>query len=560
MSVKSRRDRVDELCRRILATGDRYADALLVVEDSEGRELMRVGGRWDRLARCYVDADAAELAPRVVQLEASQDEAGAGLAAWLESSRRGVVDPKRAIVMLLGGARGSGKTWFVALAIVLIALEWPDEWQYSVNLSTGQRREIIEGVEEIGGLAVIADRSDDMRDPWLRFVTGARVAFISARNPKRLREAKLNIRAVHINEAQDQEEAVYVNAVSATRNVDGLTVIATNRPQHEGGDWVSLAATGIEAGEIVGAFYLMDPRKNRAVSRNALDKRAAAIRVVSAEAAAADTDPDAPMLLAGTTAYPGFKPLPADRGGHIGDPPAPPDVGRPLWQDVTEEITGKQFDGVGFPYICGVDFQRQPGIIGCIAKIYRSELGALILHVLETIGVRGVEPDFSQALMASGYRPAEGMDGPTILLVGDATGARQNAEHKFAQPPSFTALRSDGWKIVPPMRHWKRGTPWNPLVQNSRAQMHALFERHQILLSPKCREPSSGFPSLVEAFRRGKVTTKGKLVEKGSFQHGPDGVRYLAWWCLPRPTPPRPDASFDRESFDAVAGVKIVSS
>src|SRR4051812_19294900 len=122
MSMLSRDDRLRRLERALLATGDRYCDALLAVEDSEGREIIRVGGRWDRLARAY-DADAAaELVPRVVRLEASQDDAGRGLAAWLESSRRGEPDPLRAIVMLLGGARGSGKTWFISLAIVVIGL------------------------------------------------------------------------------------------------------------------------------------------------------------------------------------------------------------------------------------------------------------------------------------------------------------------------------------------------------------------------------------------------------------------------------------------------------
>jgi hypothetical protein len=84
------------------------------------------------------------------------------------------------------------------------------------------------------------------------------------------------------------------------------------------------------------------------------------------------------------------------------------------------------------------------------------------------------------------------------------------------------------------MKHWKRGTPWNPLVKDSRAQMHALFEAKQILLSPKCSEPSDGFPSLVESFRRAKIGPRGGLLEKGQFQHGPDGVRYLAWKFLPR--------------------------
>jgi len=546
MPALSRRERVARLQRQLLSP-ERWIDARLVVEDHTGAELFRVGGAWDCRARAYVER---ECAAKTVRLKESQTEAGQGFARWLESSRRGVVDPQRAIVMLLGGARGSGKTWFVGLAIVCIGLEWPDEWQYNVNLSTGQRREVIEAIEEVSRPDWIADRSDDLRDPWLRFVTGSTLAFVSSRNPKRLREAKLRIRAVHINEGQDQDEAVYVNAVSATRNVDGLVVVATNRPQNESGDWVSLAATGIEGGEIVGQFYLLDPRKNDAVSRVALDKRAAAIRVVSPEAAAADTDPDAPMRLATKTAYPAFRPLPVERGGHIGDVP---DVG---WTDITVQITGALIgSGLGYPYICGVDFQREPGVIGAICKIYRFD-GRLVLAVLDQIGVRGVEPDFSQALYAAGYRPSHGADKPPILLVGDGTGGRQNANHNFAQPTSFVAMQSDGWKIIGPDVHWKHGIPWNPGVRESRAQMHTLLEQRQILISRKCKEPSEGFPSLVDSFRRAPIGPKGGLVEKGNFQHGPDGVRYVAWRFLPRPEPKKVQG-MDVATFDALREIRI---
>jgi hypothetical protein len=550
MPHKSLREIRKEL-RRLHST-DRYVDALLVVESHVGEELFRVGGRWDNLARRYVAGDCK---PLVIKLKESQLEVARAFSRWLTSSRHGAVDALRIILLILAGARGSGKTWFVGLMIVAIGLEWRDEWQYSVNLSTGQRREIIEAITECSRPDWIADRSDDLRDPWLKFVTGSTVAFVSARNPRRLREAKLRIRAVHINEAQDQEEEVYVNAISATRNVDGLTTLATNRPQHEGGDWVSVAASGVEAGEIVGELYLLDPRKNNAVSKVALEKRANAIRVVNAEAAAADTDPDAPMLISGKLVYPAFSPLPFDKGGHVGEPPQ---LG---WTDVTIEATAAVLGGgVGFPFLCGVDFQRVPGVIGDLAKLYRTPERKIVLYVFDQVGVRGVELAFSQALYAAGYRPTHGMGGAPVLLIGDGTGDRQNANHNWAQPTSFSALQSDGWKIIGPDRHWKHGIPWNPPVRLSRTQMHMLLEAHQILIAPKCKEPVEGFPSLVESFRRAPASPKGGLVEKGNFQHGCDPVRYLAWRFLPRPTAPKAEPTFDKETFETLAAIKLLSS
>lgn len=534
-----------------LTSSKRFVDALLVVEDHEGKELLRVGGRWDRTFSRWVK-DAPDVKPHAIRLKESQQEAGRGLAGWLESSRLGEVDAKRAIVMLLGGARGSGKTWFVGLAIVVIGIEWCNEWQYSVNLSTGQRREVIEAIEEVALPDWILGRSDDLRDPWLQFLTGSTVAFTSARNPKRLREAKLRIRAVHINEGQDQPEEVYINAVSATRNVDGLTTIATNRPRNESGDWVSLAATGIEGGDIVGLYYLLDPRKNNAVSKVALDKRAAAIRAVNADAAAADTDPDAPMTLSVSLVYPGFRPLPVEKKGHIGDPPA---IG---WRDVTRDVTAAELEsGFGFDWVCGVDFQKHPGVTGQIGKFYRDEHGALVLYIARTLAVRGVEADFSQALYAAQYTTTPGAGINTVMLIGDATGARQNSEHKWERSPSFTALKGDGWMILPPMVHWRTGVEWNPVVGDSRNQMHFLFERHRILISPACKVPQEGFPSLVDSLRRAPVGPKGGLVERGGFQHNPDGVRYLAWRFMPRPKPVAPQGGLDMDSFNALRGAKL---
>jgi hypothetical protein len=550
MPATSRRERIARLRRKLLSA-DRWVDALLVVQDHEGAELLRVGGRWDRVGRRW-DREAQDVQPLVIRLKESQQEAGRGLARWFESSRRGVVDPLRAIVLLLGGARGSGKTWFVGLAIVLIGLEWPNEWQYSVNLSTGQRREVVEAIEEVSRQEWIAERSEDLRDPWLQFLTGSTVAFTSARNPKRLREAKLRIRAVHINEGQDQSEEVYINAVSATRNVDGLVTIATNRPRNEAGDWVSLTATSIEGGEVVGLYYLLDPRKNNAVSKVALDKRAAAIRAVNADAAAADTDPDAPMTLSVSLVYPGFRPLPVEKKGHVGDPPS---IG---WRDVTRDVTAAELEsGFGYDWVCGVDFQKHPGVTGQIGKLYRDERGKLVLYIARTLAVRGVEADFSQALYAAQYTTTPGAGGNTVMLIGDATGARQNAEHKWERSPSFTALKADGWMILPPMVHWRTGVEWNPVVGDSRNQMHFLFERHQILISPACKVPQEGFPSLVDSLRRAPVGPKGGLVDRGGFQHNPDGVRYLAWRFMPRPKPVAPQGGLDMDSYNALRGVKL---
>lgn len=553
MPATSRRERIAKLRRQLLSP-ERWVDALLVVEDHNGVELFRAGGCWDTQAKRYVDRPCK---PHVIRLQESQcvdgetlkpPGLGHGFAEWLEKARRG---EKRARSIIGGGNRGSGKTWFLAgVALVAMALEYPGDWQFGINITAKQKRECLEAIREVARPEWIAGDVADFRDPRTVFITGNTVSWLSAQNPRAIRQAGLRIRYVLINEGQDQPEAVSVNAIAAIRNTGGLVGIATNPPQVERSDWIASWWTGIEAGELNGKRFLLNNKLNRAIDQDALGDIAAFLYATNREAG--DADAAGIFRLSGPIAYPAFKPLPLERGGHIGEPPQ---VG---WTDVTKELTGNATDsGVGFDFVIGVDWQKTPGVCGQLAKLYRDQRNEIVLYVLRTIAVRGVEADFSQAMYAAGFATTPGTAQASVLVVGDATGARQNAEHKFGQPVSFTVMRNDGWKVVPPMKHWKHGTPWNPLVRDSRAQLHLLFERNQILLGPECREPVEGFSSLVESLRRAKVGPKGGLVEKGGYQHGPDGVRYLAWKFLPRPTPPKPQGGLDMEAFNALRGVKL---
>jgi hypothetical protein len=552
MPHKSLREIRRSLRRRI--DTERYVDACLSVVSHEGVELYRVGGRWDTILRRYT----GPCRPHVVRLKESQLEPGKAVAEWLAATKRG--DKTRPIVLMLAGDRGSGKTWFLGLLFVTVALAHPREMQFGVNLTSPQRRECIEAIEETSRASWIppAEQSDDLRDPYTSFITENRVGWVSAQNPKRLRQAKLRIRHIAINEAQDQPEKVYLNAVSATRNVDGITSIATNRPQSESGDWVAAVADGIEAGEMAGRLYYLDPRKNDAVDPVALDKRAQALRVVSREAAEADAGGGA-MRVSGPIAYPAFRPLPREKGGHLGDPPQ---LG---WTDVTRELSAAVVpESSGWDYVIGVDWQRRPGIIGIVGKLYRAEDGRTVLWCCDYIATPGEETAFSAALYRRDYSPYGGLlDGRTTfsaLIIGDGTGAKQNAAHIWTLPPSFAAMRNEGWLCVPPQYTQKNRRPENPLVKESRSQMHAVLQAHQVLISPRLKEPEAGFPALVESMRRAKVTQRGALVEKGGWQHGPDGVRYLAWKFLPRPAPPRAPGGMDDTTADEIRSIRVLTN
>jgi hypothetical protein len=536
--------------KRLLST-DRYVEALLEVRAHNGEKILEVGGCWDTHFRCFVDRPCK---PQVVTLEESQYECGKAFARWLEAARRG--EPKRTRCIVGGGNRGSGKTYLLGgIAIVAVALAFPNEVQFGVNLTTKQKRECLDAIRDVARAEWIKNDVADFRDPRTVFITGCVVEWLSGQNPKAIRQAGRPIRYVLINEGQDQPERVFVNCIAAIRNTGGLVGIATNPPQAEGGDWTAALWLAIDAGEVNGEKYLLDNKLNRSIDQDAVADIGAFIRAVNPDAARADVDGE--FKLSGLLAYPAFSPLPVERGGHIGEPP---EIG---WRDVTREETAKVVGGaVGFDFVVGADFQKDPGIVGDVGKLYRDEKGELVLAILDVIYARGVEGDFTHALLAAGYSTngflPDGKQAPSVLIVGDGTGARQNAEHRFHMPPSFAALRADGWKVVPPMLHYKTRVAWNPAVRESRNQMHALLSARRILFSERCKVGSEGFPSLVESMRRAKVTPKGKLVEKGGYQHAPDGVRYLAWRFMPRPKPPM-DIAPDESMISELRSVRVLT-
>lgn len=531
---------------------NRWVEALLVVESYAGEELFRVGGCWDRELKSYVDRPCAE---KRIRLEESQFELGRAFARWFEAQRKG---QRRARAIIGGGNRGSGKTWFLAgVGFVAMALAFPGDWQFGINITAKQKRECIEAIREVARPEWIASDVEDFRDPRTIFVTDNAIAWKSSQAPRAIREAGLQLRYVLINEGQDQPVSVANNAIAAIRNTGGLVGVATNPPQTERSDWVANWWLDIEAGKLAGERYFVDNKKNRSIDQEAIADIAPFL--LSSDPGAYDADAIGTFKLSGDLAYPGFVALPLEREGHVGNPPAAVisiDGVRKGWTDVTVEETSKIIDSsVGFPYVIGVDFQKHPGVVGQLAKLYRDDRGELVLHVVRTIGVRGVESDFSQTLNAEGFTCSPG--GKTsLLMIADGTGARQNAEHRWGEPDSYRQLKTDGWYIEPPMRHWRHGTPWNPPVPTSRDQMHDCFTRRRILISPQCENPAEGFSSLIDSLRKAKRGPKGGLLEKGGYQHCPDGLRYLAWRFLPRPQPVAPQGH-DSETFEALAKIRL---
>lgn len=539
---------------------ERAIDALLVVEGPDGREISRHGGIWSPGDCRYIEVPGRAAVPNRKRLSKAQVAPFRDFLEWLGKAKSG--DDSRWPLLQLAGGRGSGKTYLAfGFISTIVALEFPGEQSFGTVLNTDNRRECQQHIAMVCNDDWITKFSTDTRDCYVEWITGHRVTWVSAQNPKKLRQAGLPIRAVYLNECHLMPERIGADAMSACRNLGGLVVPIFNPPTHDNGNWTARLWFAVEAGEVEGRQHLMLASENEYVNHSYLDKAGPIIRVISSEIAGADVD--GIMRMSGKLAYPSFDARPynlanPEAGGLLLE-----EIPRLGWTDVTPEITISSMGADasrGADYVIGCDFQRRPGVIGTVIKFYRvatrsckfcGDGGCLVMVCDHSIAVRGVEPEFSQALFDHGFSPtgysSDGRPSAMPLLIGDATGARQNADHQFNKSPSFAALQADGWIIKPPGYYNRLSgsgkssnrppVPWNPAQLESLAQMYELFSTHHVLLRPKCKDsPAPGFPSLVESFRNAPTwEATGKLRETGGWQHGPDTVRYPAWWKMPRP-------------------------
>ena len=520
--------------------------------EPDGREVIRAGGVWDGSLQCYVvPPQGFEHRAEVVTLEVSQVPLMRDLADWIFRCRRG--DRSRPPGALAVGNRGSGKTFAVAgVFIALVALEWPGDEQIGVNLNSDNYRECVEQLVKVGRPEWVRFQSTDKRDLYMVWANDSRVSWQSAKNPDRLRMGGLPIRHVMLNEAHRMRDDVLATAQGAPRNLGGICTYLFNPPTKDSGNPSARLWFAAEAGERKLYHHKLLNKDNTKIDREFMDEAGEVIRVISPTIAEADVDGD--MKMSGPIAYKSFDARPYNlvaplEGGCVGEPP---NIG---WMDVTRALTSPDFGGdEGSDYVAGLDFQKRPGIIADIGKLWRTPPplvecplcgpgGCLVLHILDQVATPGMEAGISQALIDAGYTTngyfGDGRTGPKILLVGDGTGDRQSADHRRWKPPSFHALTNDGWRIEPPMYHHKNNTPWNPDVPTSVGQMFDLFAARHVLLSPKLKQAKNGFPSLIDSYRNAKRwESTGRLRDDGEhMHHGPDGVRYLAWKYLPRPAP-----------------------
>lgn len=492
-------------------------------------EVLRAGGRWDRLEHCYTADPVAQ--PLVYDLVEAQVEAARWFAAWLlrfkaRQRKKGRTRDKRSLMHY--GARGGGKTELALQLLVALCLEVPQSITWIISVSRPQSEEDVrERLQAFLPKAWYSYRGQ----PKYRFLffTGSRLRELSADAPQDLKQGRVDMAVV--NEAAKMDKRAYAYPLGRISDRGGLLWLATNPPTIDvpKGVWVQRLHQRWKETEAEGEWFPLhvirsDSRQNAAIDQEARSDVALLMHAVSPEIAKADAE--GLMSALGDRAVYAY-----DRVKHGRLPP-------PELDDITEEITRLRY-GRPFPWLCGVDFQDQPYIIGSFWKAYGT-VDRPVLYCWSDFTCKGSEDDWLDELLEQGIQVGpEGVresyveiSQSTILFIADSSAQWQDRKHRgqnLVDPPSFNFFKQRGLHVQPPTRKVSAQSKYarNPLHGPSYGQLNRWIAHGRCTLSPYAKRVDEAFIECLLQESGGKITPTRK------WTHPIDTARYVAWYVEP---------------------------
>lgn len=539
------------------ATAWRLDLRIVVKRRATGEVLGEVGGVYDRVRGCYLEGERAERGKVFWVNEAQalgevggtlEDGPISKILQWIEARRSG---SPRVIELVLDGARGSGKSHLGVLAVFLIAVAFPGARCLLISPANTRREELATIVRDWIPRAWRAWQERDLR---YTLPNGSTVTYVGADDEDALKQGGFEVAL--LNEAQLVTSTAYVNTIGGVRNVSGrpkgLLILAMNYAAKERGEWTNDHLDKIEAGGINAIRCRLDPKLNENIEAGVVDEIDQAARSVRPDLA--DLDSLGIRKRLGDYATPAFKPHRVEFGGHVGAPPAG-------WRDVTRDVTAERTGTRdGFALVVGADFQRRPGCVATVMRLFERPSDRKLVYFVEHCIVAGDnEDDLCRRLCE--YLETRSLGPRDVLVVADSSGRWQDAQHRQNAKPSHEIMREWYFTVVAPRKVKARGGfgNKNPEVEESLAQFYDLCTDGRFLVSDPTLTPSTEF--LVEAHRRCKIKKRGGTIRLDDrapgYSHPVDCDRYVTWYFEPRRGPAAEPA--DRSADAALRRVKILT-
>jgi hypothetical protein len=490
-----------------------------------GAEILRVGGRWNKLTGEFTDPDPPGLECVPVWVNENQVPVVEAFRDWLEAR----VDGKpRKRLLLTGGNRRGGKSYIVtALACAAsIALPGAIVWLVSPNLS--KRDELERYVKRIVPEQWRAYRGM----PVYRFTlaNGSTLQSITGDTADALKRGEADL--IAYNEPQDCAIDVLTYGAPAIIDRGGVLLFAGNPSRRKKGEWFTNLRNSIIAGEYPhGQFIDVPAQLNTDIDQSARADIGQLLQLADPKAAAAD---DLGLWLpVGDRAYHQFRKR--AEAGHASNVARAPDIG-----DVTAAVLRRKgITSSRYRTIVGADFQLHPWHVGIAFRAFGDPARPVYWAVGEVFTPEH-EDDFIDDLIEAGF------DADSTVIAADASGTWQDGAHRRGRT-SFDFFKARRYRIeAPRVAKDESRNPRNPDVEDRVGLVNKLLAQGRLMIDPVL------CPRFVEALADCEAKG-GRPV--GKHAHATDAAGYALFWAEP---PPRRNRAVDPSRLlDRSAGPRL---
>jgi len=477
-------------------------------------ELLEVGGRWDRRAKTWAEAEPHKT--RILRVHRGQEAPARWLAAWFERRAIGPSGPQwsdfhRVYTLMMHGGRRGGKTHLACIALAMFACMVPKARIWAISPTQEETDELEQNIRDMLPRRWYRFRGGGSGKPLqFRLANGARIFCLSGNKPRTLKRGRVDF-ALY-NEAQDMQKEGWIQIRGAIADNGGLVLMACNPPRAEIGRWIEDVYEQARAEKNFVTAFPVNAKNNPFVEWAALASIEADINdeVTYRREVLGEFMPIGDIVFHAWSDAETVREVPAH------------------YQDITLAFT-RQHLGRPYLYIVGMDFQKTPHMVASVGKVFIDPAEPeepIYWLVDEIVAEDSNEDELLDALEAmprwrhNEPRATESPDdyyhghefpenrhrreGPVhCAVVMDASGFFQDGEHKVNRT-SEKWLRARRWEhLYHPVRDSKRNPDIVERCKATNARLKAangkrrLFScRHLVHTNRAMRswENRNGFP------------------------------------------------------------------
>jgi len=257
---------VARLQEQELDSQERYVDLRIILRcrDTQ-KDLLDVGGRWDKRAKRYVGPGETA---RVIEVHQGQLPATRWFSDWMNRYARNdwTGDAQRVWSALFVGGRRGGKSHLGVLCVALfaVAVHGSDAW--AVSPSIEETDELERALLDVFPKSWFRYRGAPKYE--FRLGNGSRIFLRSGYKPSSLKRGRVDL--CLYNEGQNMTEKGFIQVRGATADSGGLTIVTANPPDTVQGMWIQDFYEGAVAGKRKAKVFQFDPRLNPFITHDSL--------------------------------------------------------------------------------------------------------------------------------------------------------------------------------------------------------------------------------------------------------------------------------------------------